>query len=292
MMLLTLVCLLSFWINPAAQAADFDFHHTLLTKELHKYVDNDRLHYKRWQKSPTNLAKYVDSLASISPDQLDQLSADDKTALWLNAYNAETIKAVLDNYPIPGNNPYYPTGSFRQIPDGWDTFSVNMGGRTFTLDQLEHESLRQVHDPRTHFAVVCAANGCAKIRPNAFQSATLAKDLAECTDKFLADRKNIEIDTKNKTIKVTQLFKWFPLDFSKAAGLARKFPPPTDDLIVLTYLSKTLPDKVVSVLANRDELLNYKVIYRPFDWALNDADAKPAPEPVTAGSGVPAQAGH
>jgi hypothetical protein len=127
-----------------------------------------------------------------------------------------------------------------------------------------------------HFAVCCAAKGCARIRPDAFQSSTLKDTLVACTDKFLSDPANIEIDAKSKTIKVSQLFKWFPLDFSKAAGLARKFPPPTDDQIVLTYLSKTLPDKVVSALPSRDDLLNYKIIYRQFDWSLNDADAAPA----------------
>jgi hypothetical protein len=279
-LLAVLFGLLSLSICPGAQASSFDFHHTALTKELHKYVENDKVHYKRWQKSPGNLTRYLSSLATISPEELDHLSTEGKTALWLNAYNALTIKAVLERYPIAGKSPYYPPTSFRQIPDCWDAFAINIAGRTFTLDQIEHDTLRQMHDPRTHFMVVCAGNGCAHIRPNAFQADTLQQDMVECTNKFLGDPKNIEIDPTSKTIKVTQLFKWFPLDFAKAAGLAKKFPPPTDDEIVLAYLAKNLPDKVVSGLPSRDDLLNYHIIYTPSDWTLNDADAAPMPAAV------------
>ncbi len=80
------------------------------------------MHYKKWKQHPEQLEKYLKSLADISQDEYEKLSKQDKEALWINAYNAFTIKVVLDHYPISGKEPYYPKNSFRQIPDAWEEF--------------------------------------------------------------------------------------------------------------------------------------------------------------------------
>lgn len=215
--------------------AAFDLNHSALTHEYRKYVDHDLVHYKRWQKNQTALNKYLQQLSEISPEELKRMSAEDKKALWLNAYNAYIVKVVLEHYPIAGKNPYYPADSFRQIANGWEGYQVTVAGKKYTLDAIEHDVLRTLGEPEVHFAVVCAAKGCAAPRRQAFVGKTWHKDIAECTEKFLTDKRNVDIEPKERTVKVSQVFKWFPLDFSKSSGLAKKLPPPTDDQIVLAY---------------------------------------------------------
>ncbi len=267
----------AFLLAGNAASAAFDNKHTIWTHELKKYVDGDLIHYARWQKKPGALDKYLKELADMTPEELDDMTHDQRKALWMNAYNAFTVKLVLDHYPITGKNPYYPANSFRQIPDAWEKYQVTVAGKKYTLEAIEHDILRAFRYPEIHFAVVCAAKGCAAPRKRAFVSPTWEADLAACKEKFLSDKRNILIDPKQKTITVSAIFKWFPLDFSKASGIAGKIPPPTDDQIVLAYLTKNLPASVKNDIPPGDKLIDYTVIYKPNDWSLNDADADPKP---------------
>lgn len=70
------------------------------------------------------------------------------------------------------------------------------------------------------------------------------------------------------------IFQWFPLDFVKSAGLSKQVPPPTDDQIVLAYLASHAPVRIQKQIPHIEDLLQYKVIYKPFDWSLNEIDKK------------------
>ncbi len=222
--------------SPALAA--FDNQHKLWTHELKQYVDGDLIHYARWHKKPATLEKYLKELADMTPEEYEDMTHDQRKALWMNTYNAFTVKVVLDHYPINGKSTYYPPDSLRQIPDVWEKYEVVVAGKPYTLDAIEHDILRAFRYPEVHFAVVPAAKGCAAMRKRAFVSTTWEIDIAACKEKFLTNKNNISIDPKYKTITVSQIFKWFPLDFSKASGLSAKKPPPTDDQIVLAYLAK------------------------------------------------------
>lgn len=169
------ILLIVFLIFASPAFAAFDVEHTLFTHELQKYVEGGLVHYKRWQKSPGNLHKYLEHIAELTPAEFNGLTEDDRKALWLNVYNAFTIKLVLDHYPISGNRPYFPTDSFRQIkPDAWEAYKVSVAGKEYTLYAIEHEILRKVfHNARSHFAVVCAAKGSAALKNRAFVGRTL-----------------------------------------------------------------------------------------------------------------------
>jgi hypothetical protein len=261
-------------LQGSASLAAFDNKHSLWTHELKQYVDGDLIHYARWQKKPTTLNNYLKQLADITPEELEDMTHDQRKALWMNTYNAFTVKVVLDHYPINGTNKYYPPDSLRQIPDVWEKYQVTVAGKPYTLEAIEHDILRAFRYPEVHFAVVPAAKGCAAPRKRAFVSTTWEVDIAACKEKFLSDKKNILIDPKQKTITVSQIFKWFPLDFSKASGISGKIPPPTDDQIVLAYLAKNLPEEVREEIPAGDKITDYAVIYKPNDWSLNDADAE------------------
>jgi hypothetical protein len=78
----------------------------------------------------------------------------------INAYNALTLRAIIDNYPIapPAPNRAYPTNSIRQLKGVWDLNRVNVMGQSTTLGYIETKILRRdFHDARVHTALADAA---------------------------------------------------------------------------------------------------------------------------------------
>lgn len=262
-----------FVVAPLPSLAAVDLEHSLFSEDLKQYVENDLIHYKKWKLQPERLEKYLKSLSDITQDEFEKLSKQDKEALWINAYNAFTVKVVLDHYPINGSEPYYPKNSFRQIPDAWEEYFFVVAGRRVSLYDIEHDIGRRLHDPRIHFAVVCAAKGCAKINKEAYVGKTLDAALEAQTDKFILDPQNVDFDHKQKVVRVSKLFSWFPLDFLNAVGFKTvPYPPPKDDEVVLRYIVSRSPREVRERFQSDEDYRAYKVVYKEYDWSLNDAD--------------------
>jgi hypothetical protein len=259
----------------AKPSSAFDKRHRLFTQDLRKYVDGNGVHYSKWKRDQTNLSRYLQSLAELTADDYEKLSANDRKALWLDVYDALTIKIVLDHYPIHGNIPYYPENSLRQIPEVWEAFKIDVAGRKLNLYQIEHDILRrEVKDTRTHFTVSCAAKGAGRTPASAYTAKNLNRALNEASLRFLADKDNLTVDSDKKIVSVSKIFKWFPLDFALEAGFKKiPFPPPTDDDVILGYLALHGPKQVQEALEESTDRAQYKVVYREFDWSLNDADA-------------------
>ena len=250
----------------------FDKEHSKLTGELSKYVHDGLIDYASWKEHPEILNSYLSELGKISESQYKSLSHNEKKALWINAYNAFTIKLVLDNYPIVGKSKYYPADSIRQIKGFWEDNQTEICGEKVSLEDIEHNNLRRdFHDPRTHFAVVCAAKGCASIRKEAFSGDKLESLLDQSARDFVADPDNVEFDFENKKVTVSKIFLWFPLDFAKSVGLGKRFPPPTDDEIVIRYILANSPQAVRDKFGDLENVKEYQVLYREYDWALNDS---------------------
>lgn len=259
---------LSCWLPVLA----LDTSHKLFNQELAKYCKNGLVDYAAWQKKRAPLDEYIDELTKVPAADYDKLPKEDQKALWLNVYNAYTIKLVLDNYPIKGKNQYYARSSIRQVPGFWEGNQIVICGKKVTLDEIEHNILRRdFRDPRTHFAVCSASLGSGKIK-EAFIGSTLDKQLDEAAVAFLSDAGNVKFDVDNKIAHLSKTFAWFPLDFSCAAGMSKKFPPPTDDEIVISYIVKKAPPAVTKGVT-ADNAREFEVIYDEFDWALNDKKA-------------------
>lgn len=103
--------------------------------------------------------------------------------------------------------------SVLEITGFWRTFAYNIGGLVYTLDDLEHGILREnaghpsdggrvafdegdprlVHavplDSRIHFALVCGAKGCPRLR--AYHAATLDNDLGDQVAEYLDEKVSV-----------------------------------------------------------------------------------------------------
>lgn len=186
--------------------------HSLWNNILKSHVSQSgKVNYQGIKVGQANLSKYLGQIAANKPSGND----NDQLAYWINAYNAYTVKLVIDHMPI---------SSIKDIAakvgtaTPWDYKFANIGGTIYSLNQIEHEIIRiQFDEPRIHFAVNCASKSCPKLRNEAFTGNVLDAQLTEQTKEFLLDKtKN---DLSSSPIKLSQLFDWFKDDFTKEVTL-------------------------------------------------------------------------
>lgn len=203
---------------------------------LQQYVDADgNVDYRNWKKSQTDLDKYIQLLEKTPP--ANYWDKNDSLAYFINAYNAVTVKLILDNYPLK---------SIRDIKDPWDSKSLNLPNNRLTLNDIEHKVLRKMDDPRIHFAINCASASCPQLSNEAFRASKVQKQLEEATALFINDTSKNQISEKN--IGLSKIFLWFSKDFgSKKERIA----------FIQKYSQKPFKD-------------NAKIKYQEYDWSLNE----------------------
>lgn len=222
--------------------ADFD---ALLKKHVNA---KGMVDYAAIKADAASLDSYLDRLAKAD---LAKLSRDDQMALLINAYNAYTLKLIVENLGK--------IKSIRDIDKPWDTSRYKVGGHTLSLNDIEHGLLRPIYkDPRIHFAVNCASIGCPLLMPQAFTGATLDTQLDAATKGFAQSTKYVRRD--GDTLRLSKILKWYGDDFTNPQykGHAKT---------VAAYVARHAP-------ANVQELVKAKggdptVAFLDYDWNLN-----------------------
>src|SRR3990167_619036 len=135
---------------------NFDQLHPIYDSLLKKYVHNAKVDYRGFVSSSEQFNAYLKQLGSVSEKDYVSWSREEKLAFWINAYNAFTIKAIIDHYPIKSklslSSIIYPKNSIRQINGVWDKLRFQAAGKMVSLNEIEHELLRKKFDePRIHF---------------------------------------------------------------------------------------------------------------------------------------------
>ena len=166
---------------------------------LKSYVDDaGMVNYKNLKADSEKLGTFVTSMSKLDPNSFNKWRKKEKIAFWLNAYNAFTLKVIIDNYPIKPSffkSRYYPKNSIRQIKGVWDKVRFNVMGRDLTLGHMEHEILRKKFDePRIHMAMVCAAMGCPPLLNKPYTGQRLNEQLDGRTRRFVSNSAKFNID--------------------------------------------------------------------------------------------------
>lgn len=212
---------------------------------LRKHVRADGLvDYKNFQKDTVELNKYLAVLSANHP--ASTWSRAEQMAFWINAYNAFTIKLVLQHYPV---------ASIKDIKRGipfvntvWDIKFIKIQNSTYDLNNIEHGILRKdFKDARIHAAVNCASYSCPKLRPEAYVAEKLEAQLDDAMRQFINDPTRNRI-SPNKA-ELSSIFNWFGGDFKDNAGSITK------------YINKYARQPLAS---------NGKIVYLDYDWRLND----------------------
>ncbi len=255
---------------PLAFAAGFSYDGYARTLSAH--VDGQGIvNYTGLKADRKGLDAFVSSLAALDPEVFGKWSDKEKIAFWINAYNALTLRVIIDNYPIKASffsALRFPQNSIRQIKGVWDEIQFPVMGRKMTLDNIEHDTLRsQFDEPRIHVALVCAALGCPPLRNEPYISAKLESQLDDQARRFFKDPGKFRVDREEGRVYLSSIFKWFGGDFVKAYGSGKGFPGKGEtERAVLNFASNYLDRDEKSYL----EKGGYSISYLPYDWSLNE----------------------
>jgi len=232
--------------GPVMQAAQPVVDHRLYAELLAQHVRDGLVDYRGLKQQEAHLDRYLDYLAGIAPDGL---SDKERFAFYANAYNAWTLKLILDHYP--GIESIKDTGSFWQSP--WKKKIARIDGDLLTLDEIEHDILRpQFRDPRVHFAINCAAKSCPPLYNIPFSGRDIDRQLDHITRSFINDPARYRVE--GDTLYVSRIFKWFGEDFDEDP---------------IGFFQKYAEGALLSLLKERSG--NMRVKYLDYDWSLNGA---------------------
>ena len=231
-------------------ATAFDHTHAAWDKLVSAHVKTDGVDYASFKKDSEDLKAYLKTFEPIKPEEFNGWKGNEQLAFLINLYNAATIDLVLSEYPIK---------SFKDETGGengpWKVEFIKTLGATYTLDQVEHELIRKYYnEPRIHFAVNCASEGCPALRNEAFSAEKLVDQLEDGTKKFLEDSSRNSIS--GSTLTLSPIFDWFKEDFIKKAGSVEAFVSPY-------FEGKTFKKGSVTLK------------YSDYGWSLNEAKAAP-----------------
>ena len=219
--------------------------HELWDSLVQKYAfKNGKVDYEGFIQDSIQLNNYLTLLKNNHPND-NNWSEKEQLAYWINAYNAFTVKLIVDHYPVK---------SIKDIKKGlpfinsvWDIKFIKIEGATYDLNNIEHSTLRKKYDePRIHFAINCASVSCPNLRNEAYTSKRLEEQLTEQAHLYLSDTSKNKI-TKDK-IELSSIFSWFRKDFKKNGSL-------------IDFLNKYTPLQI-------DE--NAEIDYLDYDWNLNE----------------------
>lgn len=221
------------------------FDHSLFDQLLKKYVKNGFVDYKSF-KSDSKLNEYLNQLASAD---IKRFNENEQLAFWINAYNAYTIKLIVDKYPVKSIKDI----GFPLISSPWDREFASVAGKKYTLNNIEHDIIRKnFNEPRIHFALVCAALSCPPLRSEAYTGIRLNEQLENQTTVFFSDISKNKIDRANKTISVSKILDWYKSDFEKTGNY--------NENVWLLFPKELRPDEPVK---------NYEIKYIDYNWDLN-----------------------
>ena len=233
-------------------AAPFD--HSLWDRVLKARVNGiGEVDYAALQRDRRDLDQYIRLLGTTSPanDPGQFPTRADELAYWINAYNAFVTRGVVDHYP---------TRSVRDLGMFYGFFGRNdytAGGVAMSLRRLENEILRkQYHEPRIHFAIVCASLSCPYLAPEAYTSPRLAAQLDRAARLFVSQRRNLAVDTAKNEVRLSAIFDWYKADFEGT--------PPRRTL--LQYIRQYADEATRRAL---DSLEQPRVRFNDYDWSLN-----------------------
>ncbi len=245
-------CALRSWFGPPtvdlkehykAGAGTGRFDHAAFTSILADYVDaRGGVDYAGLRKNSSKLNRYLEQ---VQKAPFEALGRDEKLAFLINAYNAFTLRLILDHWPV---------ASIRDIPSSerWNAVRWDVGGKKLSLTQIEHEYLRnRFVEPRVHFAINCASVGCPPLRRDAYDAKRLEQQLQEQALAMHGDARWLRLE--GDVVYLTKLYEWYAGDFVQVGGT------------VLEYAARFAP----ALAAAHKQGRRLSISWLDYDWSLN-----------------------
>ena len=217
---------------------------------LAAHVDEQgRVDFAGVARDRTDLDRYVAWVYETGPNNQPQLfpTRAEVLAYHLNAYNALAMYNVIEaGFP----------SSLTAFGDRYEFFyrrKLRVGGEEISLYDYENRVIRALGEERVHFALNCMSVSCPRLPRKPFVAATLEQDLARETRLFFGEARNFSVDTSNKTVRLSEILKFYADDFLARASTLAAY--------AAVQAGRSVPD-------------HYTVTFNPYDWTINRQPAR------------------
>lgn len=227
-----LILLNTFFVNSNNDLVDHSSWNNLLKKHV---TTDGKVNYKGFKADENELKDYIIYLGTHSPN--DTWIKEEQLVYWINAYNALTVDLIIRHYPVK---------SIKDIKNPWEQRLWKLGEKWYNLDDIEHQILRKMNEPRIHFAIVCASFSCPKLQNEAFEASKIEAQLTNATEEFLSDTSRNEISENN--IKISKIFQWFSKDFKQNGSVV----------------------DFINIYTDIDISPKAKISFKDYNWDLNE----------------------
>jgi len=197
--------------------------------------------YKGFKEDKAKLLEFTEHLEENTPQ--NNWTQNQTKAYLINAYNAYTIKLVIENYPVDSIKDI--SGILSNI---FKKNFINFNGESISLDDIEKGMLLPLGDERVHFAVNCASYSCPKLDNKAYRPENLDKHLEDSATDFINSHRN---DLSTNKVKLSKIFKWYKNDFEKKSEN------------VINYINQYSETTIQS---------NADIDYLDYNWQLNSVE--------------------
>ncbi len=240
-------------LRQGMREGDSGFDHSGLDALLREHVraETGRVDYAGLKRDSARLDAY---LATLATAPVETMGRPQQQALLINAYNAYTLKIIIERYPA--------LDSIRDLDDPWKTRRHQVARSTLSLDDIEHGLLRPLYrEPRVHFAVNCASIGCPPLRAGAYQGARLEQQLDEAAQATLQSERYARME--DGVLKLTAILDWYGDDFINR--IYRGYAPTLPE-----YVARYTTPPIRREIKLADDDLTVRFL--PYDWRLNDIE--------------------
>jgi len=250
---------------------------------LSEFVDNKGMvDYRRLKLKREKLKRLLGEFTKLKRKEYDSWSKEDKIAFWINAYNMQRLKIIIDNYPIDSYRllhlvPGYEPDSIKHIDKRIGYINKQkfyIMDEVFTLPQIEELfSDKKFNEPRAFFALFYATRSSPPLRNEPYSGDKLYKQLDDQAKKFISNPLGFNIDRDKSRVYLSIILrpKWFGSGFISKYGTNKKFKDQEPAVrAVLSFITNYISEKDKRFL----EVENYSIEYIKYSWRLNDSSEK------------------
>ena len=252
-----LVLILIFGFTPLSSFA-FDHDYKALAGVLKEHVvyvnQHSYVRYNHLKRNKTQLNEFKKNIEAVTKAEYDSWTKDQQLAFLINVYNGMALKLITTS-----------DNEVSSIDDIGGVFQNSLKKEFFTLfgedcwlAQIRHDRIRiDFNEPRSHLALVPAAQGSPPLRNEPYLAKTLDAQLEDQARKFIQNpRKNIFMSNYPRHVRISNIFNWYRADFKNKYGDLKTFLKP--------YMADGDPDLGGKLMES-----NTHITFNRFNWELN-----------------------
>jgi len=216
------------------------------SRVLSEFVNKKgEVNFKALLQKRADLNKYVYYVSKVNPksDKKDFPNESSVLAHHINAYNALSMYNILES-ELPES-----LSGFKKVKFFYFKKFV-IGGEEMSLYTYENEVIRKLGEERVHFALNCMSRGCPRLPQVPFTGKKLNQELEEQAKFFFSEERNVQVDEKERAVRLSEILDFFPEDFLKKAK----------SLIAYANRYRAKEKKLPE---------DFKEEFIPYDWKVN-----------------------